>query len=60
MIFCLIPAKPYSESKSRLAPVLGESQRAELSRWLLGHTLRLALRTVGQVVVVAIAIFFAA
>jgi 2-phospho-L-lactate guanylyltransferase len=53
MIFCLIPAKPYSESKSRLAPVLGESQRAELSRWLLGHTLRLALRTVGQVVVVS-------
>ena len=39
MIFCLIPAKPYSESKSRLAPVLGESQRAELSRWLRTHVL---------------------
>jgi 2-phospho-L-lactate guanylyltransferase len=53
MIFCLIPAKPYSESKSRLAPVLGESRRAEISRWLLGHTLHLALAIVGQVVVVS-------
>jgi 2-phospho-L-lactate guanylyltransferase len=53
MIFCLIPAKPYSESKSRLSPVLSESQRAELSHWLLAHTLRLALRIVGQVVVVS-------
>lgn len=53
MIFCLIPAKPYAESKSRLAVVLSPAERETLSRWLLAHTLRLALRIVGQVVVVS-------
>jgi 2-phospho-L-lactate guanylyltransferase len=52
MIYCLIPAKPYLESKSRLSPVLTESQRATLSRWLLRRTIRLALVAIGGVVVV--------
>jgi 2-phospho-L-lactate guanylyltransferase len=53
MIFCLIPAKPYTEAKSRLSPVLSEAQRADLSRWLLRRTLRLALAVIEQVVVVS-------
>ena len=52
-VYCLIPAKPYAEAKSRLSPVLTESQRATLCRWLLRRTVRLALATVGQVVVVS-------
>ena len=53
MIYCLIPAKPHDEAKSRLAPVLGETQRAELNRRLFRRTLRLALAVVGCVVVVS-------
>lgn len=53
MIICLIPAKPYAESKSRLAPVLSPQQRARLSRWLLERTLRLARAAVGPVLVVS-------
>jgi 2-phospho-L-lactate guanylyltransferase len=53
MIFCLIPAKPYTEAKSRLSPVLSEAQRADLSRRLLRRTVRLALAVVDQVVVVS-------
>jgi 2-phospho-L-lactate guanylyltransferase len=53
VIYCLIPAKPYTESKSRLAPILSPAQRAALSRWLLERTLRLALTAVEHVVVVS-------
>ncbi len=52
-LYCLIPAKPYAEAKSRLSPVLTESQRATLCRWLLRRTVRLAQRVVGRVVVVS-------
>ncbi len=53
MIYCLIPAKPYAEAKSRLSPVLTTAQRTTLSRWLLQRTLRLARAVVGRVVVVS-------
>lgn len=53
MVFCLIPAKPYAEAKTRLSPVLADRQRAALSRWLLRRTLCLALGVTGQVVVVS-------
>jgi 2-phospho-L-lactate guanylyltransferase len=52
-IYCVIPAKPHAEAKSRLASVLTGSQRADLSRWLLGRTLQLARVVVGPVVVVS-------
>ena len=53
VIYCLIPAKPYTEAKSRLAPVLSLEQRMTLSRWLLERILRLALAALGNVVVVS-------
>jgi 2-phospho-L-lactate guanylyltransferase len=53
MIYCVIPAKPHAEAKSRLAPVLTQSQREELNRWLLRRTLRLARQVIGPVVVVS-------
>jgi 2-phospho-L-lactate guanylyltransferase len=53
MIYCLIPAKPLLESKTRLAPLLSLEQRMKLSRWLLRRTLRLARAAVGQVLVVS-------
>lgn len=52
-VYCLIPAKPHAEAKSRLAPVLTQSQREEFNRWLLQRTLRLARQVVGPVVVVS-------
>ena len=52
-IFCVIPAKPHAQAKSRLAPVLPPPQRVELSRWLLRRTLRLARDVVGSVIVVS-------
>jgi 2-phospho-L-lactate guanylyltransferase len=53
MIYCLIPVKPYAESKSRLAPLLSKSQRATLTRWLLRRTVRLARAAAPQVVVIS-------
>jgi 2-phospho-L-lactate guanylyltransferase len=53
MNYCLIPAKPFHEAKSRLGPILSTEQRVTLSRWLLRRTLRLALGVAGQVVVVS-------
>ncbi len=53
MDFCIIPAKPYQEAKSRLAPVLTPSQREELNRWLLRRTVRLARQVIGPVVVIS-------
>jgi 2-phospho-L-lactate guanylyltransferase len=53
MIYCLIPAKPYVESKSRLSPLLSNTQRATLTRWLLRRTVRLARAAAPQVVVIS-------
>jgi 2-phospho-L-lactate guanylyltransferase len=53
MIYCLIPAKPYLESKTRLAPLLSSEQRAILGRWLLLRTIRLAKAVIEHVVVVS-------
>lgn len=39
-LFALVPVKPFSESKSRLANILSPDERAELSRGLLTHTLQ--------------------
>jgi 2-phospho-L-lactate guanylyltransferase len=52
-VYCLIPAKPHAEAKSRLAPVLPAAQRKELNRRLLRRTLRLARQVIGPVVVVS-------
>jgi 2-phospho-L-lactate guanylyltransferase len=52
-VYCLIPAKPYAESKTRLAPVLSPEGRAALSRRLLLRTVRLARAVVSPVVVVS-------
>jgi 2-phospho-L-lactate guanylyltransferase len=52
-IFCVIPAKPHAQAKSRLAPVLPPPQRVELSCWLLRRTLRLARDVVGSVIVIS-------
>jgi 2-phospho-L-lactate guanylyltransferase len=52
-IYCLIPAKPHTEAKSRLNPLLTAAQRIELSRWLLRRTVDLAREVVGRVVVVS-------
>ena len=53
MIYCLIPAKPYLESKTRLAPLLSAEQRAILGRWLLLRTIRLVKAVIKDVVVVS-------
>ena len=52
-VYCLIPAKPHAESKSRLAPILSPEQRLSLNRWLLRRTLRLARQVIGHVIVVS-------
>jgi 2-phospho-L-lactate guanylyltransferase len=50
---CIIPSKPYAESKSRLAACLLAGQRIELSRMLLLRTLRLARPLLDRVVVIS-------
>ena len=52
-LYCLIPAKPHPEAKSRLDPLLTAAQRIDLSRWLLRRTVGLACEAVGRVVVVS-------
>jgi len=52
-VYCLIPAKPHAEAKSRLAPILSPEQRMSLNGRLLRRTLRLARQVVGPVVVVS-------
>ena len=42
MIITVIPVKPFSEAKTRLADVLNATQRAELSRQLFLRTLKIA------------------
>jgi len=38
-LWAIVPVKPFAQSKSRLAPVLSPSERLDLSRHLLEHTL---------------------
>jgi 2-phospho-L-lactate guanylyltransferase len=52
VIVTVIPAKPFHESKKRLAPVLSLQQRVPLSRRLLRHTILVACQ-ISQVVVVS-------
>ncbi len=52
MSVIIIPAKPFHESKTRLATVLSPAQRAELTRFLLQHTIQVAAE-MSQVVVVS-------
>lgn len=42
MLTIIIPAKPFTEAKTRLAPLLSPGQRVELSRRLLQRTIRVA------------------
>ena len=48
----IIPAKPFAESKKRLAPVLSPQERVALSQNLLGQTILAAL-PLGPIVVVS-------
>jgi len=51
-LFTIIPAKPFSRSKTRLSPLLSLEQRITLSRSLFLRTVNLA-KQVGNVVVVS-------
>ena len=52
MIITVIPAKPFTEAKTRLAPALSARQRVKLVRDLLAQTIRLATQ-ISEVVVVS-------
>lgn len=52
MIYTIIPAKPFTQSKTRLSPVLTATERINLSNHLLRRTIGVA-QTVGPVVVVS-------
>jgi 2-phospho-L-lactate guanylyltransferase len=52
VIITVIPAKPFEESKRRLAPILSSQQRSLLSQNLLAHTILIASK-ISQVVVVS-------
>lgn len=51
-MFTIIPAKPFEQSKTRLASVLPVTGRVNLSRYLLQRTIHLT-RQVGEVVVIS-------
>ena len=51
-LFTVVPAKPFSQSKTRLSPLLSLEQRVTLSRSLFLRTVKLA-KQVGDVVVVS-------
>lgn len=51
-LFTIIPTKPFSQSKTRLSPLLSLEQRVTLSRTLFSRTVKLA-KQVGDVVVVS-------
>lgn len=51
-MFVIIPVKPFSQAKTRLAPALTPEQRAWLSRRLLLRTIELA-HQVGEVVIIS-------
>jgi 2-phospho-L-lactate guanylyltransferase len=42
-LWAIIPVKPFQTGKSRLASVLGASERAALNRWLFDHVFAIAL-----------------
>lgn len=54
-LWAIVPVKPLRRGKSRLAEVLSESERAELNRRLLAHTLDTlrALPEIEQILVVS-------
>ena len=51
-LFTIIPAKPFSQSKTRLSPLLSLEQRVTLSRNLFLRTVKL-VKQIGEVVVVS-------
>lgn len=51
-MFTIIPAKPFDQSKTRLATALSAQERGNLSQSLLHRTIKLALQ-VGEVVVIS-------
>ena len=51
-LFTIIPVKPFSQSKTRLSPLLSLEQRVTLSRTLFLRTVKLA-KQIGNVVVVS-------
>lgn len=51
-LITLIPAKPFSQAKTRLDSVLSGDERIKLSRFLLIRTLRLA-KSIGDVAVIS-------
>ena len=51
-MFIIIPAKPFSQSKTRLAGILSTQERSSLSQRLLHRTLMLACH-IGDVVVIS-------
>jgi 2-phospho-L-lactate guanylyltransferase len=51
-MYVIIPAKAWSQAKTRLSPVLSIDQRIQLSRHLLIRTIHLALQ-IGEVVVIS-------
>jgi 2-phospho-L-lactate/phosphoenolpyruvate guanylyltransferase len=53
LIIGIIPSKPYTESKTRLAACLSPAQRMAISRTLLLRTLRLARPILDQVVAIS-------
>jgi 2-phospho-L-lactate guanylyltransferase len=52
LVATIIPAKPFTESKQRLSPVLSHRERISLSKNLLQHTI-LAAMPIGPVAVVS-------
>jgi 2-phospho-L-lactate guanylyltransferase len=54
-IWAIVPVKPFREGKSRLASVLSQDERAELSRSFLNHTLDVLQQThlVGRTLVIS-------
>jgi len=51
-LITIIPAKPFTEAKTRLKAILSTAERARLSRFLLTRTIQLAT-TIGDVVIVS-------
>lgn len=54
-IWAILPVKPLSQSKTRLAPVLSPAERAALSQHLLEHTLQVLQQVpaIAQILVVS-------
>ena len=54
-IWAILPVKPLSQSKTRLAPILSQAERATLTQQLLEHTLEVlqAVPQIDQILVVS-------